>query len=155
MHPQSSITGCPVLPLSKRKLMSEFPEIYCINLQPTIYALCRKLFTGHFLNHRFWRIIAFSFFCCKGLSGENTHQTAYDNKLVSKEKSCVETQDLTLAGAEGLEPSTKVLETHVLPLHHCPMAWQRSHSITLSILCQALFRLSGSISGSMCPHAMV
>ena len=23
-----------------------------------------------------------------------------------------------LAGAEGLEPSTKVLETHVLPLHH-------------------------------------
>ena len=26
----------------------------------------------------------------------------------------------TLAGAEGLEPSTKVLETHVLPLHHTP-----------------------------------
>ena len=25
-----------------------------------------------------------------------------------------------LAGAEGLEPSTKVLETHVLPLHHAP-----------------------------------
>ena len=25
-----------------------------------------------------------------------------------------------LAGAEGLEPSTKVLETHVLPLHHTP-----------------------------------
>ena len=27
-----------------------------------------------------------------------------------------------LAGAEGLEPSTKVLETHVLPLHHAPSA---------------------------------
>lgn len=26
----------------------------------------------------------------------------------------------TVAGAEGLEPSTKVLETHVLPLHHAP-----------------------------------
>ena len=25
-----------------------------------------------------------------------------------------------MAGAEGLEPSTKVLETHVLPLHHTP-----------------------------------
>ena len=25
-----------------------------------------------------------------------------------------------LAGAEGFEPSTKVLETHVLPLHHAP-----------------------------------
>ena len=24
------------------------------------------------------------------------------------------------AGAEGFEPSTKVLETHVLPLHHAP-----------------------------------
>lgn len=27
---------------------------------------------------------------------------------------------LAVAGAEGLEPSTKVLETHVLPLHHTP-----------------------------------
>jgi hypothetical protein len=27
---------------------------------------------------------------------------------------------MDLAGAEGLEPSTKVLETHVLPLHHAP-----------------------------------
>ena len=25
-----------------------------------------------------------------------------------------------MAGAEGFEPSTKVLETHVLPLHHTP-----------------------------------
>ncbi len=25
-----------------------------------------------------------------------------------------------MAGAEGFEPSTKVLETHVLPLHHAP-----------------------------------
>ena len=25
-----------------------------------------------------------------------------------------------LAGALGLEPRTKVLETHVLPLHHAP-----------------------------------
>ena len=29
-------------------------------------------------------------------------------------------QPTFLAGAEGLEPSTKVLETHVLPLHHTP-----------------------------------
>ena len=27
-----------------------------------------------------------------------------------------------LAGALGLEPRTKVLETHVLPLHHTPMS---------------------------------
>lgn len=27
--------------------------------------------------------------------------------------------------AEGLEPSTKVLETHVLPLHHAPMRFVR------------------------------
>ena len=27
---------------------------------------------------------------------------------------------LNMAGAEGFEPSTKVLETHVLPLHHAP-----------------------------------
>ena len=30
------------------------------------------------------------------------------------------TKLVLLAGAEGLEPSTKVLETHVLPLHHTP-----------------------------------
>ena len=30
------------------------------------------------------------------------------------------TKLVLLAGAEGLEPSTKVLETHVLPLHHAP-----------------------------------
>ena len=27
-----------------------------------------------------------------------------------------------MAGALGLEPRTKVLETHVLPLHHTPMS---------------------------------
>ena len=31
-----------------------------------------------------------------------------------------EARQPTLAGAEGFEPSTKVLETHVLPLHHAP-----------------------------------
>ena len=31
--------------------------------------------------------------------------------------------DFFLAGAEGFEPSTKVLETHVLPLHHAPIAF--------------------------------
>lgn len=31
----------------------------------------------------------------------------------------------SMAGAEGLEPSTKVLETHVLPLHHAPMRFVR------------------------------
>ena len=34
-------------------------------------------------------------------------------------------QPTFLAGAEGLEPSTKVLETHVLPLHHAPMRFVR------------------------------
>ena len=32
-----------------------------------------------------------------------------------------ESKQPTVAGAEGLEPSTKVLETHVLPLHHAPL----------------------------------
>ena len=31
--------------------------------------------------------------------------------------------EVFLAGAEGFEPSTKVLETHVLPLHHAPIAF--------------------------------
>ena len=31
-----------------------------------------------------------------------------------------------LAGAEGFEPSTKVLETHVLPLHQAPTATFRN-----------------------------
>ena len=35
-------------------------------------------------------------------------------------------QPTFLAGAEGLEPSTKVLETHVLPLHHAPMRFVRA-----------------------------
>ena len=38
----------------------------------------------------------------------------------SKEKNRLLSQPTFLAGAEGLEPSTKVLETHVLPLHHTP-----------------------------------
>ena len=32
----------------------------------------------------------------------------------------LKTSRVHLAGAEGLDPSTKVLETHVLPLHHTP-----------------------------------
>ena len=32
-----------------------------------------------------------------------------------------------VAGEEGFEPSTKVLETHVLPLHHSPIAMQHSY----------------------------
>ena len=31
----------------------------------------------------------------------------------------------SLAGALGLEPRTKVLETHVLPLHHTPMCHEQ------------------------------
>ena len=41
-----------------------------------------------------------------------------------------------MAGAEGLEPSTKVLETHVLPLHHAPAEHDCKYS-GLSISCQA------------------
>ena len=35
-----------------------------------------------------------------------------------------------VAGAEGLEPSTKVLETHVLPLHHAP----KTHALVYWII---------------------
>ena len=38
----------------------------------------------------------------------------------SKRKNADSLDSAFLAGAEGLEPSTKVLETHVLPLHHAP-----------------------------------
>ena len=34
-----------------------------------------------------------------------------------------------MAGADGLEPSTKVLETHVLPLHHAPMFFRTENII--------------------------
>ena len=40
------------------------------------------------------------------------------------------------AGQEGLEPSTKVLETHVLPLHHCPKADNDGNYTHLKGLCQ-------------------
>ena len=44
-----------------------------------------------------------------------------------------------MAGAEGLEPSTKVLETHVLPLHHAPMhiACNKKEYNTAGSVCQA------------------
>ena len=40
-----------------------------------------------------------------------------------------------MAGAEGLEPSTKVLETHVLPLHHAPTFAPRTIKIILRGVC--------------------
>ena len=45
-----------------------------------------------------------------------------------------------MAGAEGLEPSTKVLETHVLPLHHAPMhiVCNEKEYSTAGSVCQAL-----------------
>lgn len=43
----------------------------------------------------------------------------------SHDKKAPESIRCFLAGAEGLEPSTKVLETHVLPLHHAPMRFVR------------------------------
>ena len=44
-----------------------------------------------------------------------------------------------MAGAEGLEPSTKVLETHVLPLHHAPMhiVCNEKEYSTAGSVCQA------------------
>ena len=39
---------------------------------------------------------------------------------VPNEKPPQRVEAFHLAGAEGFEPSTKVLETHVLPLHHAP-----------------------------------
>ena len=49
---------------------------------------------------------------------------------------------LYVAGAEGFEPSTKVLETHVLPLHHAP---NRNGEIirNLNGFCQAKNALFG------------
>ena len=43
-----------------------------------------------------------------------------------------------MAGAEGLEPSTKVLETHVLPLHHAPSPAQRGYYTKIDSDCQGL-----------------
>ena len=43
--------------------------------------------------------------------------------LFSIEKTSTKCGGFLLAGAEGFEPSTKVLETHVLPLHHAPIAF--------------------------------
>ena len=39
---------------------------------------------------------------------------------LSIEKAASSQKPLILAGAVGFEPTTKVLETHVLPLHHAP-----------------------------------
>ena len=49
---------------------------------------------------------------------ERTRQDAVTKRRIENFSS----QSMLLAGAEGLEPSTKVLETHVLPLHHTPKA---------------------------------
>ena len=49
-------------------------------------------------------------------------------KLIPKHKkpcNSTATRLHTTAGAEGFEPSTKVLETHVLPLHHAPKRQQK------------------------------
>ena len=51
------------------------------------------------------------------------------------EKEPVSFETGSLAGAEGLEPSTKVLETHVLPLHHAP---KRKNDYTcIVVFCQS------------------
>ena len=52
--------------------------------------------------------------------GQNKAQTVF-----GQQKKLIFNQ-LFLAGAEGFEPSTKVLETHVLPLHHAPMLSQQN-----------------------------
>ena len=55
------------------------------------------------------------------LTSSNTACRADDFlQILCKTKSRLLSQPTILAGAEGLEPSTKVLETHVLPLHHTP-----------------------------------
>ena len=40
-----------------------------------------------------------------------------------------------VAGAEGFEPSTKVLETHVLPLHQAP---NKIYNTMRKVFCQGL-----------------
>ena len=52
-----------------------------------------------------------------------------------------------MAGAEGLEPSTKVLETHVLPLHHAPMhiTCNEKEYNTAGSVCQGLREIFFSV----------
>ena len=52
-----------------------------------------------------------------------------------------------VAGAEGIEPSSKVLETPILPLNYAPIKFYRNDSrlvyyITLPEFCQAFFQKS-------------
>ena len=46
---------------------------------------------------------------------------SFVHKTRKKPYNSMVTRLLSCAGAEGFEPSTKVLETHVLPLHHAPI----------------------------------
>ena len=59
----------------------------------------------------------------------------YDSKRKNQSLSKL----VLMAGAEGLEPSTKVLETHVLPLHHAPMhiVCNKKKYSTAGSVCQA------------------
>ena len=56
------------------------------------------------------------------------------NGFISLQKALAFASAFCMAGAEGLEPSTKVLETHVLPLHHAPT--QRLYYTRDSAFCQ-------------------
>ena len=53
-------------------------------------------------------------------------------RLKYKKKNQFLSKLVLLAGALGLEPRTKVLETHVLPLHHTPMSSRDFYIITYS-----------------------
>ena len=55
------------------------------------------------------RIIRYSFF-----------RSPVNLKVKMKNPADIRSAGFLRAGAEGFEPSTKVLETHVLPLHHAP-----------------------------------
>ena len=68
----------------------------------------------------------FDFSAEKPFAGLTAHRAVIQDRSVrilsiKKQKHPLRTL-LFLAGAEGFEPSTKVLETHVLPLHHAPIA---------------------------------
>ena len=67
--------------------------------------------------------------CARQSSGENSEG---EREII---KSQLEMNRLFLAGAEGFEPSTKVLETRTLPLHHTTKHLDSSSADIIMVHC--------------------
>ena len=66
-------------------------------------------------------------FCGKAGPALTAHRAVFttgpfESSILGHEKTSIQDGGFFMAGAEGFEPSTKVLETHVLPLHHAPIS---------------------------------